>query len=187
MSMSACLWACWSLTSPLIPLKHNKSYLKPRWTCRGSHSQENHLQLNLCSTSFLPPSPRGPPLAELHLGGWWCWEWWSAPIARTDRCSRPEPSTEPPELSLSAYTLALITVIHMVPLKNLGTLLGQIKFTRHSRVAPCLWGDEVTVLQACEGCGAKGGKQQTWGDLHCSCVLILGIFPLLWSYTPAGR
>lgn len=69
MPTSACLWACWSLTSPLIPLKHNKSYLKPGWTCRGSHSQENHFQLNLCSASFLPPSPRGPPLAELHLGG----------------------------------------------------------------------------------------------------------------------
>lgn len=71
--MSECrcqpVWACWSLTSPLIPLKHNKSYLKPGWTCRGSHSQEKHFQLDHYSAwSFLPPSPHGPPLAELHLG-----------------------------------------------------------------------------------------------------------------------
>ena len=61
-----------------------------------------------------------------------------------------QPGTEPSVLALSAYTLVLITPIHMALLKNLGTDLGQIKFTRHSRVAPCLWGDGVTVLQACE-------------------------------------
>lgn len=110
-----------------------------------------------------------------------------APIARIDRCSRPELSTEPSELSLSAYTLALITSIHMALSKNLGTVLGQIKFTRHSWVAPCLWGDEVTVLQACEGCSAKGGKQQTLSDLHRICGLRSGIFPLFWNCTPEGR
>lgn len=115
------------------------------------------------------------------------WRGGSAPIALINRCSRPEPSTGPSELALSAYTLALIMSIHMALLKNLGTSLGQIKFTRHSQVAPCLWGDEVTVLQACEVCGARGGEQQTLNDLRRIRVLGLGIFPLLQNYTPAGQ
>lgn len=51
-SMSACLRACWAVTSLPIPLKHNKSYLKPGWMCRGRHSQENHFQPHLCAVSF---------------------------------------------------------------------------------------------------------------------------------------
>lgn len=120
----------------------------------------------------------GPLWLHSTLGGGW-----PCPYS-SNRQVQPELSTEPSKLTLSAYTLALITSIHMALLKNLGTVLGQIKFTRHSRVAPCLWGDEVTVLQACEGCGTKGGEQQTLSDLHRICVLMLRIFPLL---SPAGR
>lgn len=88
-----------------------------------------------------------------------------------------------PEFALSAYTLALITSIHMALFKNLGTVLGQIKFTRHSRVAPCLWGDEVTVLQASEG-----AELQTLSDLpRTICLLLLRIFPLLRNHPPTEQ
>lgn len=71
---------CQNVDVSLIPLKHNKSYLKARWTCRGGHSQENHFQLCVFLTFFSSRAPFGwtPP------GGWG-----ACPIAQTDRCSRP--------------------------------------------------------------------------------------------------
>lgn len=88
----------------------------------------------LLSVSFLPPSPRRPPLAELHLGG----GGGPCPYSSTRQVQPAGAEHGASELALSAYTLALITSIHMALFKNLGTVLGQIKFTRHSRVAPCL-------------------------------------------------
>lgn len=149
--------SCWALTSLLIPLKHNKSYLKPGWMCRGRHSQENHFQPHLCSVSFAYLLLLTGPLWLNSISG--------GPYSSNRQVQPARAELGASELALSAYTLALITSIHMALFKNLGTVLGQIKFTRHSWVAPCLWGDEVTVLQALEGAGSRAANLE-WPCLN---------------------
>lgn len=181
-SMSACLPACWAVTSLPIPLKHNKSYLKPGWMCRGRHSQENHFQPHLCSVSFAYLLLLTGPLWLNSISG--------GPYSSNRQVQPARAEHGASELALSAYTLALITSIHMALFKNLGTVLGQIKFTRHSRVAPCLWADEVTVLQAFEGARSRAANLE-WPSLNDFCTSIKNIsswpirFPALCLKTKA--